>query len=265
MRFTSLCAVLGAALLPVAIAAPCRPSKPTSALETTATSTAASETAATTLESSATYASTSVIETTLTETATSAEITATDFTTLVSSTAESTASEDATTTTAEEAGPTNFVDNGDFEDTPNSDWTVRTAQIKKDSTKAHAGKRYAELSVKNTLAVGGNHINQTINGLDTANIYRLSFYVTVLNEELSIGAATCKVEALQGSAVIGSWPLDYQTLGQYKQHTVDFRPIADGFEFDLRLRCTQENKVTLTVALDDVSITEVGPAPEETD
>lgn len=116
--------------------------------------------------------------------------------------------------------------------------------------------------MKNTLAVGGNHINQTINGLDKKNIYRLTFYVTVLNKQLSIGAATCKVEALQGSTVIQSWPLDYQSLGEYKEHTVDFKPIADEFEFDLRLRCTQENKVTLTVALDDVSITEVGPAPE---
>jgi hypothetical protein len=118
--------------------------------------------------------------------------------------------------------------------------------------------------VKNSLAVGGNHINQTINGLDTKNIYRLSFWVTVLDEELFVGAATCTVEALQGSTLIQSWRLEYQSLGEYKEHTVDFRPIADGFEFDLRLRCTQENKVTLTVALDDVSITDVGPAPEPT-
>jgi hypothetical protein len=118
--------------------------------------------------------------------------------------------------------------------------------------------------VKDNFAVGGNHINQTINGLDTQNIYRLSFWVTVLNEQLSVGEAICTVDALQGSTLIQSWRLDYQSLGEYKQHTVDFRPVADGFEFDLRLRCSQDKKVTLTVALDDVSITEVGPAPEPT-
>jgi hypothetical protein len=175
MRFTSLCAVLGAALLPVASAAPCRPSKPTSALETTETSAVVSETAAattlessvtyastsviettltetaaaTTLESSATYASTSVIDITLTETATPTEITSTGFTTLVTSTAESTVSEDATTTAdatttvSEEAGPTNYVENGGFEDADNSDWVVRTAEIKTDRTKARSGKKYA--------------------------------------------------------------------------------------------------------------------------
>ncbi|CAJ0550169.1 Ff.00g100990.m01.CDS01 [Fusarium sp. VM40] len=278
MRFTSLCAVLGAALLPVASAAPCRPSKPTSALETTATTTAASETsavvsetgAATTIESSATYASTSVIDITLTETATPTEITSTGFTTLVTSTAESTVSEDATTTAdatttvAEEAGPSNFVHNGGFEDTSNTDWVVRTAEIKESRAKARSGKRYAELKATNSLAVGGNHINQTINGLDTKNIYRLTFYVTVLDEQLSVGNAICSIEAIQGSELIQTWRLEYDNLGEYVERTVDFIPVADGFEFDLRLRCTQENKVTLTVALDDVSITDQGPAPAPT-
>ncbi|WZH48326.1 hypothetical protein QYS62_009500 [Fusarium acuminatum] len=271
MRFTSLCAVLGAALLPVASAAPCRPSKPTSALETTETSAVVSETAAaTTLESSATYASTSVIDITLTETATPTEITSTGFTTLVTSTAESTVSEDATTTAdatttvSEEAGPTNYVENGGFEDATNSDWVVRTAEIKTDRTKARSGKKYAQLKAKDTLAVGGNHINQTITALNTLNIYRLTFYVSVLNEELSVGRALCSIEALQGSELIQTWRLEYNNLGEYVERTVDFRPTGEGIEFDLRLRCTQENAVTLTVALDDVSITDQGPAPAPT-
>ncbi|KIL88628.1 hypothetical protein FAVG1_07875 [Fusarium avenaceum] len=272
MRFTSLCAVLGAALLPVASAAPCRPSKPTSALETTTTTTAASETsavvsktgAATTIESSATFASTSVIDITITETATPTEITSTGFTTLVMSTAESTVSEDATTTVAEEAGPSNFVHNGGFEDAPNTDWVVRTADIKEGRAKACSSKKYAELKATDSLAVEGNHINQTINGLHTKNIYRLTFYVTVLNEQLSVGKAICSVEAIQGSELIQTWRLEYDNLGEYVERTVDFIPVADEFEFNLRLRCTQENKVTLTVALDDVSITDQRPAPAPT-
>ncbi|KAG5661986.1 hypothetical protein KAF25_004225 [Fusarium avenaceum] len=240
MRFTSLCAVLGAALLPVASAAPCRPSKPTSALETTATTSA------------------------VTETATPTKITSTGFTTMVTSTAESTVSEEAMTTVAEEAGPSNFVHNGGFEDASNTDWVVRTAEIKSDRRKARRGVKYAEPKTTNTLTVGGNHINQTINGLNTKNIYRLTFYVTVLNEQLSVGKAICSVEAMQGSELIQTWRLEYDNLGEYVERTVDFIPVADGFEFDLRLRCTQENKVTLTVALDDVSITDQGPAPAPT-
>ncbi|KAM0354364.1 hypothetical protein ACHAPU_001408 [Fusarium lateritium] len=270
MRFISLCTVLSAALVS---AAPCKPIKPT-----------------TTLESSATFATTSVIETTATETATATQTTLettdtteapTDVTTVLettiteaatetdtavtsAATAETTAAEE-TTTTASEPEPTLLLRNGDFEDENNVDWDLRTAQIVDNPARAQSGRKYVEMSVVDTSAIGGNHLNQTLSGLDTSRLFRLKFSTAVFSDpEPSEHTDTCVIDAVKQGSVFKSWPLDQSLLNQYLDYETDFVTNNEDITLSLRLRCDPNKKVTLTIGIDNVSLTDVGEAPMPT-
>lgn len=150
MRFISLCTILGAALLPVATAAPCRPSKPTSILSATTTAETETETlstataTATDFYSTVTAEATSSLETSLTETATWSETTTfvSDYTTEYTATTDATSTEDVTTTISEAPGPTNLIQNGDFEEDADADWSLRTGDIKNNHDRANSGDKY---------------------------------------------------------------------------------------------------------------------------
>ncbi|RGP80664.1 hypothetical protein FLONG3_1139 [Fusarium longipes] len=290
MRFVSLCTVLGAALLPMISAAPCKPNKSTSMLS--ATTTVESETLSTaattetsfhsTVTTDATTDITSIIETTITETASLSETTSavSDYTTESSVTIDTTSIEIMTTTTAETPESTNIISNGDFEDEHNADWTSRTGGIKSDASKARAGQKYGYVQpsysnyadvystkgrtfeLVNEKGIGGNNLNQTLNGLDTRRLYRLSFYAAVFsNPAPSRGDTVCTLEALQRSTVIDSWTPDYAALNEYKPFETTFTPVDDDFSFTLRLRCDGDSLVTLSVGIDDVSLYDIGEAP----
>ncbi|KAF5002508.1 hypothetical protein FGRMN_333 [Fusarium graminum] len=274
MRFISLCTVLSAALVS---AAPCKPVKPTTTLESsttfattsvietsaietsdTETATATQTTLETTFTTEATTDATTILETTITETATETGATVTS-----AATTETTAVEATTTTVGEEPGPTNFLRNGGFEDKTNVDWDVRTAQIVKDAAKAHSGEKFVQLAVTNSLANGGNQFNQTINGLNTERLFRLKFSsATFSNPVPSQHVNTCKVEALKDGQIIGSWPVDTVDLNEYHDYEMDFVIKDDDITLSMRIRCDPLQKVTVTVGIDDVSITDAGEAPE---
>ncbi|KAF5664434.1 hypothetical protein FHETE_7025 [Fusarium heterosporum] len=269
MRFISLCTVLSAALVS---AAPCKPVKPTTTLESSATfattsvvetstaetATAAQTTLETTITTEAPTDATTVLETTITETATETGATATS-----AATTETTAVEATTTTVSEEPEPTNFLRNGGFEDKNNVDWDVRTAQIVKDAAKAHSGEKFVQLAVTNSFANGGNQFNQTINGLNTERLFRLKFSsATFGNPVPSQHVDTCKIEALKDGLIIGSWPVDTINLNEYQDYEMDFVIDDEDMTLSMRIRCDPNYKVTVTVGIDDVSVTDAGEAPE---
>ncbi|KAF5692980.1 hypothetical protein FDENT_2418 [Fusarium denticulatum] len=257
MRWISVAAVLGAALLPASARPLCRPDRSTTTGLPSATATTSVETLST---ESATATETSAIETTVTsatiltesETATAT----TGFTTVTSA-----VTSEAATTTSEAPEPTNYIQNGDFEDSPNTDWSVRTSDIKNDPERARSGNKYVQYDVNDSEAVGGNQLNQTVNGLDTERLYRLTAYATVFNTPVPVKeeSTICVIQALQGSMSIAQWRLDFTNLGTYKEYFVDFTPSDDDVTVTMRLRCSDGKKVTLSVGLDDVSLYDIGP------
>ncbi|KAK6078012.1 hypothetical protein SCUP234_06386 [Seiridium cupressi] len=282
MRWASLCAVLGAALLPAANARPlCRPDRGTSSklAETTATSTAESAYATISLIRSTVTATASATTTdTYSQSTKTESATTSGFATLISTTA--TASEtlttaesttitegaSSTTTTTEAPEPTliNLVQNGDFDDDVNTDWSLRTADIVGDAEKANSPSHYVRFSVEEGMATGGNQVNQTINGLDTSHLFRLSFSSAVFDEPaLNIGEAHCDLEGLQQSTVFERWPLDYSSLNEYMSYSSEFKPSDEDITLSFRLRCSTENVVTLAVGIDDVILNDLGVAPVE--
>ncbi|KAK7429119.1 hypothetical protein QQZ08_004334 [Neonectria magnoliae] len=194
MRWFSLCAVLGAVLLPAVNALPCRP-------DTTVTTTSAT-----------------------------------------------------TTSTSE---PTASIYNGDFEGEDLSVWQERTVTIENDSTKAASGSHYAKFAFNNQYGSGGNHLNQTINGLDTSRMYRLSFSGAVLGLPPTLGSATCEMQALLGGVVKKSWPISNFVVGVYKSYSTELSVNNEDLTLTLRLRCTDQNKVTIEFGVDDVGLTEI--------
>ncbi|KAF5567516.1 hypothetical protein FNAPI_629 [Fusarium napiforme] len=253
MRWISIVAVLGA----VASARPlCRPDRSTTTGLPSTTATTSVETLST---DSATATETSAVETTVTSAATFTEsetATTTGFTTVTSA-----VTSEAATTTSEAPEATNYIQNGGFEDSPNTDWSVRTSDIKDDPERARSGNKYVQYDVDDSEAVGGNQLNQTVNGLDTERLYRLTAYATVFNTPAPIKDANtiCVIEALQESTSIAQWRLDFENLGTYKQYFVDFTPSDDDVTVTMRLRCSNGKKVTLSVGLDDVSLYDIGP------
>jgi hypothetical protein len=135
MRWISIVAVLGA----VASARPlCRPDRSTTTGLPSTTATTSVETLST---DSATATETSAIETTVTSVTTFTEAetatATTGFTTVTSA-----VTSEAATTTSEAPEATNYIQNGGFEDSPNTDWSVRTSDIKNDSKRARSGNKY---------------------------------------------------------------------------------------------------------------------------
>ncbi|RBR18678.1 uncharacterized protein FIESC28_05955 [Fusarium coffeatum] len=271
MRFTSLCAVLGATLLPVVSAAPCKPSKPTSVVPTTSATTTAEaetlstdtpyETLSTDFQSTVTSDATSYLETTVTESATWSETTTfvSDYTTEYTATTDATSVEDVTTTVTEAAPePTNLIKNSDFEDQPNVDWGLRTSEIVKDEDKAASGERYVRFQVINQSARGGNSVNQTISDVEVTHRYRLSFSGAAFGL-FDTGSNNCYIEAYQKGDEIQKWKLGDVLPDEYNTYSVDFTPKSDSFELALRLRCEAGDPVTITFGIDDVSMVDIGP------
>ncbi|KAG5800529.1 hypothetical protein H9Q69_000416 [Fusarium xylarioides] len=241
MRWISIAAVLGAALLPASARPLCRPDRSTTTGLPSTTATTSVETMST---ESATATETSAIETTVTFVTTFTE------------------SETATATTTSEAPEvTNYIQNGDFEDSPNTDWSLRTSDIKNDPERARSGNKYVQYDVDDSEAVGGIQLNQTVNGLDTERLYRLTTYATVFNTPAPVKdeSTICVIQALQESTTIAQWRLDFTDLGTYKPYHVDFTPFDEDVTVTMRLRCSDGKKVTLSVGLDDVSLYDIGP------
>ncbi|QPC65785.1 hypothetical protein HYE67_008016 [Fusarium culmorum] len=171
MRWVALVTIISAALVPAASARPrCRPDKQTTTSEiasrdtVTVTSLDTSTTATTTsLEISVTRETTTDSFTTLETTAIAVLESSTDLDSAAiteTSTAEATTTEVTTTaaaTTTQAAGPTIYVKNREFEDQPNTAWTVQDAQIKTD-------------------------ISQNIKSLSTERLYRLDVALVVFSE-----------------------------------------------------------------------------------
>ncbi|SCV44862.1 uncharacterized protein FFB14_08338 [Fusarium fujikuroi] len=257
MRWISIAAVLSAALLPASARPLCRPDRSTT---TGLPSTAATTGVETLSTDSATATETSAIETTVTfvttftesETATAT----TGFTTVTSA-----VTSDAATTTSEAPEPTNYIQNPDFEDTPNTDWSLRTSDIKNNPERARSGNKYVQYDVDDSEAVGGNQLNQTVNGLDTERLYRLTTYATVFSTPAPVKdeSTICVIQALQESTILSQWRLDFTDLGTYKPLHVDFTPFDEDVTITMRLRCSAGKKVTFSVGLDDVSLYDIGP------
>ncbi|KAF4438215.1 hypothetical protein FACUT_5080 [Fusarium acutatum] len=259
MRWISIAAALSAALLPTSARPLCRPDRSTTTGLPSTTATTSVETLST---DSATATETSAIESTVTfattftesETATAT----TGFTTVTTA-----VTSEAATTTSEAPEVTNYIQNGDFEDSPNTDWSLRTSDIKNDPERARSGNKYvsSQYDVDDSEAVGGNQLNQTVNGLDTERLYRLTTYATVFNTPAPVKDATtaCVIEALQESTVLTDWSLDFTDLGTYKPLSFDFTPVDEDVTITMRLRCTAGKRVTFSVGLDDVSLHDIGP------
>lgn len=127
MRWVSVAAVLGAALLPASARPLCRPDRSTTTGLPSTTATTSVETSA--IETTVTFV------TTFTESGTATATTG--FTTITSA-----ATSEAATTTSEAPEITNYIQNGDFEDSPNTDWSLRTSDIKNDPERARSGNKY---------------------------------------------------------------------------------------------------------------------------
>ncbi|KAF5963874.1 hypothetical protein FBULB1_13110 [Fusarium bulbicola] len=254
MRWVSIAAILGAALFPASARPLCRPDRSTTTGLPSATATTSVETLST---DSATATETSAIEPTVTSFTESETATVTTGFTTVTSAVTS----EAATTTSEAPEATNYIQNGGFEDSPNTDWSVRTSDIKGDSRRARSGNKYVQYDVDDSVAMGGNQLNQTVNGLDTERLYRLTAYATVFNTPAPVKeqSTICVIEALQESSSIAQWRLDFTNLGTYQSYFVDFTPSDEDVTVTMRLRCSDGKKVTLSVGLDDVSLYDIGP------
>ncbi|CAF3537107.1 unnamed protein product [Fusarium graminearum] len=230
---------------------------PTTTAETPAETTTAETTVAeiittTTAETTAVEIVTTAAETTPAEIATTtAETTPAEVVT--------TTTEAATTTTAEAAGPTNFVKNGGFEDNTSNAWTLLNSDIANNPGNAHTGGQYLEFYVNNDFANGQNQASQTISGLSTDRQYGFSFYASVFGtpEPVIIPSTLCHIQARQGGAVIAQFPLDLNSVDYYDIYKVNFTPLSSDIDLSLRLRCTNGRRVTLALGIDDVTIGDV--------
>lgn len=121
--------------------------------------------------------------------------------------------------------------------------------------------RSSQYDVDDSEAVGGNQLNQTVNGLDTQRLYRLQTYATVFNTPAPVKdeSTICVIQALQESTILSQWRLDFTALGSYQPLHVDFTPFDEDVTITMRLRCSAGKKVTLSVGLDDVSLYDIGP------
>lgn len=121
--------------------------------------------------------------------------------------------------------------------------------------------RSSQYDVDDSEAVGGNQLNQTVNGLDIERLYRLTTYATVFNTPAPVKDAStiCVIQALQESTILSQWRLDFTALGTYQPLHVDFTPFDEDVTITMRLRCSAGKKVTFSVGLDDVSLYDIGP------
>ncbi|KAH7177080.1 hypothetical protein EDB81DRAFT_773959 [Dactylonectria macrodidyma] len=235
MRWISLFTIFGVALLPAVNARPlCRPDYSTSLTTPTTTPTSTPDASSTT----------------------PAPQTPTPD---VSTTPEpQTPTPTPVTPTPPEPTLENLILNGDFEEDDTSVWGLRSVEIKEDAQKAQSPSHYVEYVLNNENASGGNQLNQTINGLDTGRLYRLTFSGAVFGTPM-LGAATCSFEALQENVVVETWPIDTRVLNQYTSYQTEFLAFDEDITITLRLRCTSENQVTINLGVDDIILNDIGP------
>ncbi|CEI68041.1 hypothetical protein FVEN_g7690 [Fusarium venenatum] len=230
------------------------------------TDTTISEIATTTADATSTEVTTTVAETTSAGIATTtAETTAAETTSAAdTTTAETTTSveivttttEAATTTTAAAAGPTNFVKNSGFEQDPNTAWALQSSSIKNSPGFPHTGNQYLEFTVDNDFALGQQQATQTVSGLDTGRQHHLTLYATIFStpQPVANAATICFIQAQQGNALITQWRLDFNNLNSYQPFGIDFTPLGSDISLSLKLRCTNGQRVTLALGIDDVTI-----------
>ncbi|CAH0056204.1 unnamed protein product [Clonostachys solani] len=247
MRWVSLCAVLGAALLAPAVnARPCQ----------TRSTRTPSATHSPTLPISSIISVSTPISTPVSSDVSVSLSTpvSTDLSTPVGSTTT------PTSTPTPEPTPVNLIQNGNFEGEDVSVWALRTVTIEEDAAKAASGSHYARFYLENESGAGGNHLNQTINGLDTSRLYRLSFSGAVFGLT-DLGDATCEIQALANGDKKGAWPIRTIPVGSYSSYDTNFIADAEDFVLTFRIRCSGQNLVTLDFAVDDIVLRDIGTAP----
>ncbi|KAF5253118.1 hypothetical protein FANTH_1949 [Fusarium anthophilum] len=284
MHWISIAALVSASLFPVASGSPGRPhSTTTSGISTTAVSVESSSiatvenptTVTTTAAADVTTKATEATTTTNAESTTAEELTSTTkaettsaaeastTTTAETTTAEATTTTTDKTTTAEAisttttaaAGPTNAVQNGGFEDVPNTAWVLQGSTIA-DTGLAHTGTHFLQISVSNNVAIGQNSATQIINGLDTTLSYQLAFYYAIFSNPapVIIPGTVCLLQVEKDSSVIAQPFLNFASLDSYQQFSINTTPTSDSLSLTIRLRCTNSRRVTVALGIDDVSI-----------
>ncbi|KAM5341502.1 hypothetical protein ACJ41O_014533 [Fusarium nematophilum] len=259
MRWASVGALLGAVLLPMASAYPCRPQSRTTTTTEASVPTATTSTASISTETSISTDSATETQSSLsTKTAT----TLTTLTTLTTSTlpaTTTTADSTTTVTTSETTEPTpeNLIENGGFEEEDISVWQERTVTIERNDPRAATGTAFALYHLVNDQASGGHQLNQTINGLDTSALYRLSFSGSILGNA-NFGSASCRVVARFRGNEFKSWSINPATQGYitYSVDDVAFNSM-DG-RITLEFRCTG-GPVTVNFGIDDIVLEETQP------
>ncbi|UZP40484.1 hypothetical protein NXS19_008300 [Fusarium pseudograminearum] len=218
----------------------------TTALETTI---AISETAS---SDSTVLIPTTTAETTLAEiVTTNAETTPADIAT---TTAETTAAEIVTTTT--EAATTTTAEAAD--NTSNA-WDLQNSDIANNPANAHTGGQYLEFSINNDFASGQDQASQTISGLSTDRQYGFSFYSTVFSSPTPIHnpSTICLIQVQQGTTQISQFRVDFNNLDSYQPFSINFTPVSSVISLSLKLRCTNGQRVTLALGIDDVVIGDI--------
>ncbi|KAF0640561.1 hypothetical protein FPSE5266_10088 [Fusarium pseudograminearum] len=276
MRWVSFVTIISATLVPAASARPrCRPDKQTTTSEIASSSDTATVTSldtSTSLEISVTGETTTDSFTTLETTTIAVLETSTDLdsaaitetSTAEATTAEPTTAEVTTTvaaTTTQASGPTIYVNNGWFEEQPNTAWTVQDAQIKTDVSKAASGSQYVQFDVVNEFVTGSKQISQNIKGLSTERLYRLNVASVVFSEPAVVreSSTICVIQPNFGTRSLAQWRLDFDNLDQYKTNFVNFTPDTSDGILMLRLRCSDGRVVSISAGVDDVSIVDIGP------
>ncbi|CAF3498542.1 unnamed protein product [Fusarium graminearum] len=275
MRWVSFVTIISVALAPAVSARPrCRPDKQTTTSDAASLSDTATVTSLDTSTATATSLDIPVTRETTTDSFTTLETTtiavletSTDLDSAAiteTSTAEATTTEVTTTaaaTTTQAAGPTIYVKNGEFEDQPNTGWTVQDAQIKTDVSKASSGSRYVQFDAVNEFVTGSKQISQNIKSLSTERLYRLDVASVVFSEPAVVRepSTICVIQPNFGTRSLAQWRLDFDNLDQYKANFVNFTPDTEDGILLLRLRCSDGKVVSISAGVDDVSIVDIGP------
>ncbi|KAG8361662.1 hypothetical protein FVEN_g990 [Fusarium venenatum] len=257
MHWISNVTVLGAALAPTASARPaCRPDRTTSSVAET---TAAAET---------TIAEAEAISTTGVATTTEGETTTVQGTTITvvqtASAVEAATNTEADTTTTEAtattaaAGPTSLTKNSGFESRGNTAWALQGTEIKNTGL-AHSGTHFLQFGVNDGYAPGQLRAGQAVTGLDTNQRYDFLFCATVFSSPVPSRAnyVICAIQAVEDDAIMAVFLLDFNTLGSYQPFTSLFYLMNSDFTFNLRLECSDGEKVTLALGVDDITMTKV--------
>ncbi|XEV07190.1 hypothetical protein FSHL1_012477 [Fusarium sambucinum] len=225
---------------------------------TVAETTAAAETTTAEVETtSATgVATTTEGETTTVQGTTITEVQTTSAAEAVTTTEAETTTAEATTTTAA-AGPTSLTKNSGFESRGNTAWALQGTEIKNTGL-AHSGTHFLKFGVDNGYATGQFRAGQAVIGLDTNKQYQFTFYATVFSSPAPVrsNGALCTIQAVEDDAIMAVFFLDFNNLDSYQPLTSPFYPVHSDFTFNLRLECSNGEKVTLALGVDDITITE---------